>query len=89
MVAVLEVAAVAEAAVAVGTVHQGKSATSVPVSSVLEGLQPRVADSVAPSPAVVTVFPFLITPASEPDAPRAKLRAGASLLTDSGLISVR
>ena len=47
-VAVSEVAAVAEAAVAIGAVHQGKSATSVPVSSVLEGLQPRVADSVAP-----------------------------------------
>ena len=89
MVAVSEVAAVAEAAVAVGAVHPGKSATSVPVSSVLEGLQPRVADSVAPSPTVVTVVPYLITPASEPDAPRWKLSVGASLLTDSGLISVR
>ena len=76
-----------EAAVAVGAVHQGQSATSVLVSSVLAGLQPRVADSVAPSPAVVTVLPCLISPASEPDAPRSKLRAGASLLTDSVLIS--
>ena len=74
--------------VAVVAVHRGKSATSVPVSSVLEGLQPRVADSVAPSPAVVTVSPCLISPASEPDAPRSKLRAGSNLLTDSGLISV-
>ena len=85
-VAFSEVAAVAEAAVAIGAVHQGKSATFVPVSSVLEGLQPRVADSVAPSPAVVTVFPYLISPASESDAPRSKLRAGASLLADSGLV---
>ena len=78
-----------EAAVAVGAVHRGKSATSVPVSSVLEGLQPRLANSVAPSPAVVTFLPCLISPASEPDAPRSKLRAGASFLTDSSLISVR
>ena len=76
-----------EAAFAVGAVHRGKSATSVPVSSVLAGLQLRVADSVPPSPAAVTVLPCLISPASEPDAPRSKLRAGASLLTDSGLIS--
>ena len=33
--------AVVEAAFAVGAVHRGKSATSVPVSSVLAGLQPR------------------------------------------------
>ena len=78
-----------EAAFAVGTVHRGKSATSVPVSSVLADLQPRVADSVPPSPAVVTVLPCLISPASEPDAPLWKLRAGASLLTNSGLISDR
>ena len=78
-----------EAAFAVGAVHRGKSATSVPVSSVLAGLQPRVADSVPPSPVVVTVLPCLISPALEPDAPQSKLRTGASLLTDSGLISDR
>ena len=78
-----------EAAIAVGAIDRGKSATSVLVSSVLAGLQPRVADSVAPSPAIITVLPCLISQASEPDAPRSKLRAGASLLTDSGLISVR
>ena len=76
-----------EAAFAVGAVHRGKSATSVLVLSVLVGLQLQVADSVAPSPAVATVLPCLISPASEPDAPRSKLHAGASLLTDSGLIS--
>ena len=78
-----------EATVAVGAVHRGKSATSVLVLSVLAGLQPQVADSVAPSPAVATVLPCPIYPASEPDAPRSKLCAGASLLTDSGLISDR
>ena len=88
-VAVSERGAVAKAAVAVGAVHRGKSATSVPVSSVLAGLQPWVADSVPPSPAVVTVLPCLISPASEPDVPRSKLHAGASLLTDSGPISDR
>ena len=66
---------VVEAAFAVGAVHRGKSATSVPVSSLLAGLQPRVADSVPPSPAVVTVLPCLISPASEPDVPRSKLHA--------------
>ena len=64
------IVAVAEAAVAVVAVHRGKSATSVPVSSALEGLQPRVADSVAPSPSVVTVLLCLISPASETDAAR-------------------
>ena len=62
---------------------RGKSA-SVPVSSVLPVLQTRLADSVPPSPAVVTVLRCLISPDSEPDLPRSKLRAGASLLTDSG-----
>ena len=78
-----------EAAFAVGAVHRGKSATSVPVSSVLAGLQPRVAESVPPSPAVVTVLLCLISPVSEPDAQWSKLHAGASLLTDSGLMSDR
>ena len=78
-----------EAAFAVGAVHRGKSATSVPVSSVLAGLQLWVADSVPPSPAVVTVLPCLISQASETDAPLSKLRAGASLLTDSGLTGDR
>ena len=85
-VAVSEGGAVAKAAVAVGAVHPGNNATSVPVSSELEGLQPQF---VAPSPTVVTVFPYLISPASEPDAPRSKLRAGAIPLTDYDLISVR
>ena len=79
--------AVVEAASAVGAVHRGKSATSVPVSSVLAGLQPRVADLVPPSPTVVTVLPCLISPDSEPAVPRWKLHAGASLLTDSGPMS--
>ena len=43
----------------------------------------------ARSLAVVTVFLYLIYPASEPDAPRSKLPAGASSLTDSVPISVR
>ena len=81
--------AVTEAAVAVVVVHRVKSATSVPVSSVLEGLQRRLADRVAPSPAVVTVLLCLISPASEPDALRLTLRPGSNLLTDSSLISVR
>ena len=67
-----------EAAVVVGAVHPGKSVTSVPVPSALEGLQLRVAESVAPSPAAVTVFRRQTPPASEPDAPRSKLPAGAS-----------
>ena len=50
------VVAVAEAATAIVAVHRVKSATSVPVSSVLEGVQRRLADSAAPSPAVVTVL---------------------------------
>ena len=73
--------AVVEAAFAVGTVHRGKSATSVPVLSVLAGLQPWVADLVPPSPAVVTVLPCLISPVSEPAVPWSKLHAGACLLT--------
>ena len=81
--------AVVEAAFAVGAVHRGKSATSVPMSSVLAVLQPRVADLVPPSPAVVTFLPCLISPDSEPAVPRSKLHAGASLLTDSGPISDR
>ena len=72
--------AVAVAAVAVVAVHRGKSTTSVPVSSVLEGLQPRVADSVAPSPAVVTVLLYPISPASEPDVLHLTLRAGSKLI---------
>ena len=78
--------AVVEAAFAVGAVHRGKSATSVPVSSVLAGLQPWVGDLVPPSPAVVTVLPCLIS--SEPAVPRSKLHAGASLLTDAGNLIV-
>ena len=81
------VVAVAEAAVAIVAVHRVKSTTYVPVSSVLEGLQRRVADSVAPSPAVVTVLLCLISPALEPDALRLTLRPGSNMLTDSGLIS--
>ena len=57
--------------------------------SILEGLYPRDVYSAAPSPTVVTIYPYLITPASEPDAPRSKLRAGASPLTEYGLFSVR
>ena len=78
-----------EAAFAVGAVHRGKSATSVPVSSVPAAFKPRVADLVPPSPAVVTDLPCLISPDSEPDVPRSKLHAGASLLTDSGPIADR
>ena len=81
--------AIVEAAFADGAVHRRKSATSVPVSAVLAGLQRRVADLVPPSPAVVTVLPCLISPDSEPAVPRSKLHAGASLLTDSGPISDR
>ena len=69
--------------------HRGKSVTSVPVPSALEGLQLWVVDSVSPSPAAVTVFLHQAPPALEPDAPRSKLPAGASPPTDSGLISVR
>ena len=68
------VAVVAKAAAAVVAVHRVNSATSVPVSSVLEGLQRRVPDSLAPSPAVVTVLLCLISPASEPDALHLTLR---------------
>ena len=78
-----------EAAVAVGAVHRETSLTTVPVSSVLEGLQLRVADSVAPSPAAVTVLLCPTPPASEPDARRSKSPAGASPLTGSVPISVR
>ena len=77
-----------EAATVVGAVHRGKSVTSVPVPSALEGLQLRVADSVAPSPTAVTVFLRPTPPASAPDAPRSKLPAGASPPTGSGLIFV-
>ena len=80
---------VVEAAFAYGAVHRGKSTTSVPVSSVLAGLQPRVADLVPPSPAVVTYLPCLISPVSEHDVPWSKLHDGTSMLTDSGPISDR
>ena len=78
-----------EAAVAVGTVRRETSLTTVPVSSVLEGLQLRVADSVAPSPAAVTVFLCPTPPALEPDAPRSKSPTGASPLPGAVPISVR
>ena len=81
--------AVVEAAFTVDAVHRGKSATSVPVSSVLAGLQPRVADLVSPSPAVVTDLPCLISLDSGPDVSQSKLYAGASLLTDYVPISDR
>ena len=83
------VVAVAEAVAAVVAVHRVKSATSVPVSSVLEGLQLRVPDSVAPSPAVATVLLCLISPASESDALHLILCVRLNLLTDFGLNSVR
>ena len=72
-----------EAAAVVDAVHRGKSVTSVPMSSALEGLQLRLADSVSSSPAAVAVFPRQAPPASEPDVPRSKLPALASPLIDS------
>ena len=77
------VVAVAEA------VHRVKSATSVPVSSVLESLQLRVPDSVAPSPAVATILLCMVSPASDSDALHLIPCVGSNLLTDFGLISVR
>ena len=82
--------AVAEAAAVVGAVHRGRSVASVPTPSALEGSQLRVADSVSPSPAAVTVFLHqVVPPASVPEAPRSLVPAGASPPTGSGSISVR
>ena len=83
------VVAVAEAVAAVVAVHRVTSATSVPVSSVLEGLQLRVPDSVAPSTAVATVLLCLVSPASDSAALYLIPRVGSNLLTDFGLISIR
>ena len=46
---------VAEAAAVIDAVLRGRSITSVPMPSTLEGSQLRVDDSVSPSPAAVTV----------------------------------
>ena len=86
---VSEVVVVAEAVVAVGAVHRGKIATSVPVSAALGCLQPQPAHPVAPLLTVVTVFLYLISLESEPVAPRPKLCAGVNPVTGSDLISVR
>ena len=77
--------AVAEVAAVVGADHRGRSVASVPMPSALEGLQLRVGDS----PADVTVFLHQVPPASEPEAPRLLVPAGAIPPTDSGSISVR
>ena len=83
------VVAVAEAVAAVVAVHRITTATSVPVSSVLEGLQVRVPDSVAPSTAVATVLLYLVSPASDSATLYLIPHVGSNTLTDFGLISVR
>ena len=83
------VVAVAEAVAAVVAVHQVQSATSVPVSLVLEGLQLRVPDSVAPSSTVVTVLLCPVSSASESDALHLIPCVGSNLLDDFCLIIVR
>ena len=70
----MEGAAVAKAAVGVVAVHPGKSATSVYSC----GLSNRW----LPHPVLQQFFSYLITPASEPNAPRSKLRASNWLWSD-------
>ena len=55
--------AVAVAATVVGAVLRGRSATSAPIPSALEGSQPQVDDSVFPSPVAVTTSPLQAPPA--------------------------
>ena len=81
--------AVAEMAAVAGTVHRGRSITSVPMSSSLEGSRLWVADSVSPSPAAVTVSRHQVPLASEPAAPRSSAPAGAGPPTDEASNSVR
>ena len=80
---------VAEVAAVAGAVHQGRSVTSVIMSSSLEGSRLWLADSVSPSPAAVTVSRHPVPPASEPAAPQLSAPAGAGPPTDEASISVR
>ena len=86
---VSEVVVVGEAVVAIGAVHRGQIATSVPVSAALGCLQLPPAHLVAILLTGATVFLYLISPESEPAALRPKLSAGVNPATGSDLISVR
>ena len=86
---VSEVVVVVGAVVAVGAVHRGQIATSVPVSAALGCLQLAPAHLVALLLPGATVSLCLISPESEPAALRPKLSAGVNPATGSDLISVR
>ena len=86
---VSEVVVVVEVVFAVGTVHRGQIATSVPVSAALGCLQPPPAHPVALLLTGVTVFLYLISLESELAALRPKLCARVKTVTGSDLISVR
>ena len=65
------------------------SRISVPNPSALEGSQPQVDDSRFPSPVAVATSPQQAPPASEPEALRVLVPAGANPPADSSSISVR
>ena len=80
---------VAVAATVICAVLRGRSAISVPNPSALEGSQPQVDDSRFPLPVAVATSPKQAPPASEPEAPRVLVPAGANPPADSSSISVR
>ena len=78
-----------EAAPVVGAGLRGKSITSVPDPSALEGSESQVDDSVSSSPVAVTIYLQQAPLASGTEALRVLVPSGANPPSDSGSILVR